>query len=332
VHWSEDDVHNLNAKGVEERISITPAPLGGGGKEVEAPPVFDLDIGRVAILMCFDINFPELWLHLSARSVELVFWPSMYRASTLLSSLARVFHCDFHIVSAVRIHIDFEPPQFIDFVGNPIAADEISTSHARIFLVNVDLSKQIRHADLGPYESKASIRSTPVYMDLKEGWHVWNEVDIVPRLELFSCKMLPDSFRSRTVCGQDGNIKDYIGRARHVNNEDRIMRYNAKRKAGATLRQLEEERNWQEEEGKTVNDGASNYCAVVACDTHSHTHDTLFPHSHFLYAKEKEKMVAEIDSLKLELAKSRNDLAELKEKNTSEITLNAVSMERGQPR
>jgi hypothetical protein len=43
-------------------------------------------------------------------------------------------------------------------------------------------------------------------------------------------------------------------------------------------------------------------------------------------------MVAEIDSLKLELAKSRNDLAELKEKNTSEITLNAVSMERGQPR
>ena len=224
VHWSEDDVHNLNAKGVEERISITPAPLGGGGKEVEAPPVFDLDIGRVAILMCFDINFPELWLHLSGRSVELVFWPSMYRASTLLSSLARVFH--FHIVSAVRIHIDFEPPQFIDFVGNPIAADEISTSHARIFLVNVDLSKQIRHADLGPYEFKACIRSTPVYMDLKEGWYVWNEVDIVPRLE---------------------------------------------------------------EEGKTVNDGASNHCAVVACDTHSHTHDTLSPHSHILYAKEKQR-------------------------------------------
>ena len=65
----------------------------------------------------------------------------MYLGSTLLPSLARVFH--FHIISAVRIHQDNVPPQFIDFVGNPIAADVINTSHARIFLVNVDLSKQI---------------------------------------------------------------------------------------------------------------------------------------------------------------------------------------------
>jgi hypothetical protein len=268
-----------NAQGVQESILITPAPLAGVGKEVEAPPVFDLDIGRVAILICFDINFPELWLHLSARSVDLVFWPSMYLGSTLLPSLARVFH--FHIISAVRIHQDNAPPQFIDFVGNPIAADVISTSHARIFIVNVDLSKQIRHGDLEPYEFRGSIRSTPEYLDPKEGWYVWKEDDIVPRLATFLCKMLlesePDSVRRRTVCGQDDSIKGYIGRARQVNNEDRIMRYNAKHEGGAMLRQFQEERKWQMEDGKKVNDSSSNYCAGVACDIHAHTPETLFP-------------------------------------------------------
>ncbi len=45
---------------------------------------------RVAMLICFDINFTELWQHLAARSVDLVFWPSMYPAGQLVAALARV--------------------------------------------------------------------------------------------------------------------------------------------------------------------------------------------------------------------------------------------------
>ena len=74
-----------------------PPPTGGhGGRrqqgtELEPPPVFDLDFGRVAILICFDINFNELWMHLAARGVDVVLWPSMYPAGELISALARVF-------------------------------------------------------------------------------------------------------------------------------------------------------------------------------------------------------------------------------------------------
>jgi len=71
------------------------------------PPVFDTDFGRIGVLICFDINFTELWMHLAARGVRIVFWPSMYPAGSLVSSLARVFQIT--IVSAVPS--EKAPPQ-----------------------------------------------------------------------------------------------------------------------------------------------------------------------------------------------------------------------------
>ena len=39
-------------------------------------PVFDTDFGRVAILICWDFDFPELWYAAAAGGAELVLWPS----------------------------------------------------------------------------------------------------------------------------------------------------------------------------------------------------------------------------------------------------------------
>ena len=39
-------------------------------------PVFDLDFGRIAILTCWDFNFPELWNAAAAQGADAVFWPA----------------------------------------------------------------------------------------------------------------------------------------------------------------------------------------------------------------------------------------------------------------
>jgi predicted amidohydrolase len=37
---------------------------------------WDLDFGRIAVLICFDINFPELWHEAAALGAEVVVWPT----------------------------------------------------------------------------------------------------------------------------------------------------------------------------------------------------------------------------------------------------------------
>lgn len=38
-------------------------------------PVFDLDFGRIGILICMDIMFPELFRILTLKGAEIIFWP-----------------------------------------------------------------------------------------------------------------------------------------------------------------------------------------------------------------------------------------------------------------
>jgi hypothetical protein len=44
--------------------------------------VFPLDFGRISMLTCFDINFPELWHEAYALGSELVVWPSAMNSSS----------------------------------------------------------------------------------------------------------------------------------------------------------------------------------------------------------------------------------------------------------
>jgi len=41
-------------------------------------PVFDLDFGRVAIAICWDLNFPELIRSYALRGTELLCWPTLW--------------------------------------------------------------------------------------------------------------------------------------------------------------------------------------------------------------------------------------------------------------
>ena len=105
LHWTEESKEHTEFSTLSAPRPLGVGSAGGGGRErgggwregLEAPPVFDLDFGRVAMLTCFDVNFPELWMHLSARSVDVVFWPSMYSAGRFpLAFLCVIW---FHLIS-----------------------------------------------------------------------------------------------------------------------------------------------------------------------------------------------------------------------------------------
>ena len=63
-------------------------------------PVFDTDCGRIAITICFDVNFPEVWQRLAELEAELVIWPSAYSAGTSLQAHALNHH--FYIVTSTQ--------------------------------------------------------------------------------------------------------------------------------------------------------------------------------------------------------------------------------------
>eukprot|EP01052_Picozoa_sp_SAG31_P041985 SAG31_NODE_6525_length_1988_cov_1.174166_1_plen_651_part_01 len=61
--------------------------------------VFDMPgIGRIAIVMCFDVNFPEAWYNAYALGAQIVFWPAEMGAPDRdVISYARLFR--FHVVA-----------------------------------------------------------------------------------------------------------------------------------------------------------------------------------------------------------------------------------------
>ena len=121
-----------------------PAPTrpGGSAGACQPPPVFDTDFGRVAVLICFDVNFTELWMHLAARGARIVFWPSMYEAGKLISALARVFHIN--IISAVPT--EHAPPQMLDMAGEGLPASTYAHPDGfHVYTTEVNLQDQLIH-------------------------------------------------------------------------------------------------------------------------------------------------------------------------------------------
>ena len=76
-----------------DEFDLTP-PVDVGTKV----SVFETDIGRIGMAICFDVNFPEVWQALADQGAELVVWPSAYSAGTSLQAHAINHH--FYIVTS----------------------------------------------------------------------------------------------------------------------------------------------------------------------------------------------------------------------------------------
>ena len=94
---------------------------------------FETDIGRICILTCFDINFPELWQCADDLGAEIVFWPSAYGGGIPLNAFAELYH--YYIVPVGAGNI-------IDVTGKEMVCQNPREQH---FIATLDLDRVFIH-------------------------------------------------------------------------------------------------------------------------------------------------------------------------------------------
>jgi len=102
----------------------------------EGVKVFDTDFGRISILTCFDLNFPELWHECDAKDVDIVFWPSAYGGGSPLNAFAILYH--YYIVPVGAGNI-------MDLTGKPV--EDVTTPKTKQFIATLDLDRTFVHYD-----------------------------------------------------------------------------------------------------------------------------------------------------------------------------------------
>lgn len=99
--------------------------------------VFETDFGRLGILICFDINWPEEWAELKRQGAEVVFWPSAYNGGFPLQVYA--FLHNYYVISSTRAN-----SRIIDVTGEIL---EQTGRLSPIASAQIDLEKEVFHAD-----------------------------------------------------------------------------------------------------------------------------------------------------------------------------------------
>ncbi|UCG57716.1 MAG: carbon-nitrogen hydrolase family protein [Phycisphaerales bacterium] len=102
----------------------------------EGVKAFDTDFGKIGILTCFDLNFPELWQQCDALDVDIVFWPSAYGGGSPLNAHAILYH--YYIVPVGAGNI-------IDITGKAI--EDLEKPRPKQFIATLDLDRTFAHHD-----------------------------------------------------------------------------------------------------------------------------------------------------------------------------------------
>lgn len=124
--------------GTYDKYFLTSHEMDAGIIPGETTPVFDLDFGRVACAICFDLNFEELRQAYAAQKPDLVVFASAYHGGLMQAYWA--YACRAHFVGAVaRL-----PSPIISPVGVPLA---MTTNYHDFATARVNLDCEVIHLD-----------------------------------------------------------------------------------------------------------------------------------------------------------------------------------------
>jgi len=160
--------------------------------------VFDMDFGVIGVAICFESQWPDVWMELGAMGAEVVFWPSAYSGGVKLQAPA--IYNNFYVVSCTTL-----PPDttVIDINGEQLY-------HARgphqVVFHEIDLDRTMVHdnfngAQLAQIRKDFEGRVRMRYMH-REGWWVVESAD--PKV---SVRELLEEYKAET-------LRDYTQRSR----------------------------------------------------------------------------------------------------------------------
>jgi hypothetical protein len=134
----------------------------------EGVKVFETDFGRIGILTCFDLNYPELWQRCDDLDADIVFWPSAYGGGSPLNAYAILYH--YYIVPVGAGNI-------MDITGKPF--EPVEKPLPKQFVATLDLDRSFAHYDfnrkkvetmLKEHEGEIKVERTLSDEDLAPWW------------------------------------------------------------------------------------------------------------------------------------------------------------------
>lgn len=140
---------------------ITFRAIGRDGLPGERIVTVDTDIGRIGLMICFDVGWREDWRMLEEAGARLVVWPSAYNGGFLLNAYAAVHM--YYIVTSVWNYSS----RIINAFGETVAE---SSHWDTLAMASVNLGGEIFHFDhhervipliREKYGSRVSLRVKP---------------------------------------------------------------------------------------------------------------------------------------------------------------------------
>ncbi len=127
----------------------TEGEIDGGVTPGNTVGVFDTDIGRIGLAICFDLNWRDLWAGMKAEGAEIVAWISAYEGGFPLQAYACLH--DFIVVSAVQSYTG----KIIDRSGRVLTT---TSRWGRLTSATLDLDQRWFHTD-GQAEKLLAVQS-----------------------------------------------------------------------------------------------------------------------------------------------------------------------------
>jgi len=172
----------------------------------EGVKVFETDFGRIGILTCFDLNYPELWQRCDDLDAEIVFWPSAYGGGSPLHAFAILYHYYLVPVGAGNI---------MDITGQPVAP--VEKPLAKQFIATLDLDRCFAHYDFNRQKVEKMLKEHAGEIKVER---MLSDQDLAPWWLFQATK---PGVRARDLLQEHGieTLREYQHRSRRQINEAR---------------------------------------------------------------------------------------------------------------